>query len=45
MEVLDERDSPCLSKLFIHDENSAHNLLRVDQRLNTICAGRGGARL
>lgn len=30
--VLDKRNSPCWSKLFIHDENGAY---KVDQRLNT----------
>jgi hypothetical protein len=42
--VLDERDSPCLSKPFIHGGKVLYNFLRVDQRLNTFgrkkCPGR-----
>jgi hypothetical protein len=42
--VLNERDSPCLSKLFIYDENGTYKLFRADQRLNTVfrkeCPGR-----
>jgi hypothetical protein len=39
--VLEEGDSPCLSKLFIHGgKRDVYGLLTVDQRLNTF--GRKG---
>lgn len=40
MAVLDERDSLCLSKLFIHCslwKTGAYDLFRMDQRSNTFC--------
>ena len=44
MEVLEKGNSPCLSKLFIHGRKDAYNLLRADQRLNTVCRERSPGR-